>query len=116
MLRNGWQICRLSTILPRLSGVVLLNISLDPYVSPTTPLAEPPGNVADLRFEDIEPSPREDFILVLKHPRANISADRLIGWSGPGEDARLADVRFRRRAIEIAAESEVPEMLSEFNG
>ena len=111
-----------------------MNIALDPYMFRTTPLVDLPGLVADLGYSYIELSPREDFIPFYKHPRANTSDIRafkaalkaadvevatilpLFRWAGPGEDARLAAVRYWRRSIEIAAELGVPEMLSEFNG
>ena len=111
-----------------------MNIALDPYMFRTTPLVDLPGLVADLGYSYIELSPREDFIPFYKHPRANTSDIRafkaalkaadvevatilpLFRWAGPGEDERLAAVRYWRRSIEIAAELGVPEMLSEFNG
>lgn len=111
-----------------------MKIALDPYMFRHVSLRELPGLVAELGYEHIELSPREDFIPFFKHPRAGdeeVSAFKtalrgagvrlstllpLFRWSGPGEEARAAAVRYWRRAIEIAAELEVPEMLSEFNG
>lgn len=111
-----------------------MKVALDPYMFRTTPLAQLPGLVADLGYQHIELSPREDFIPFYKHPRASAADVRsftaalraadvqvatvlpLFRWAGPGEDARAAAVRYWRRSIQIAAELEAPEMLSEFNG
>ena len=48
-----------------------MKIALDPYMLRTTPLAELPGVVAELGYEHIELSPREDFIPFFVHPRAD---------------------------------------------
>lgn len=111
-----------------------MKIALDPYMLRTTPLPELPALVAELGYQHIELSPREDFIPFYRHPRASDSDVRafkaalraadvqvatilpLFRWAGPGEDARQAAVRYWRRSIQIAADLEVPEMLSEFNG
>jgi myo-inositol catabolism protein IolH len=111
-----------------------MKIALDPYMLRRVPLNELPGVVADLGYEYIELSPREDFIPFFKHPRvdtAGIQAFRraldgagvkvssllpLFRWSGPDEDERAAAVRYWTRSIEIAAELGVAQMNSEFNG
>jgi len=111
-----------------------MKIALDPYMFRTTPLTELPGLVADLGYEYIELSPREDFIPFFRHPRADSStiADfkkalsaagvqlssvlPLYRWSGPNEDERQAAVRYWKRAIEITAELGCTIMNSEFNG
>jgi myo-inositol catabolism protein IolH len=111
-----------------------MKIALDPYMFRTTPLAELPGLVADLGYEYIELSPREDFIPFFKHPRvdrAGIVAFKgalgaagvevssllpLFRWSGPDEDERQAAVRYWKRTIEIAVEMGVRVINSEFNG
>ena len=111
-----------------------MKITLDPYMLRTTPLLELPGVVADLGYEYIELSPREDFIPFFKHPRVDSATVRqfkaalaaadvkvacmlpLFRWAGPGEDARQAAVQYWRRSIQIAADLEVEVMLSEFNG
>ena len=111
-----------------------MKIALDPYMFRRTPLLELPGLVADLGYEHIELSPREDFIPFFKHPRvdsATIKAfkDALSGagvevssllplfrWSGPDEDERQAAIRYWKRSIEIAVELGVDVMNSEFNG
>jgi len=99
-----------------------------------TPLTELPGLVAELGYEYIELSPREDFIPFFKHPRADratigmfkaalnaagvqvSSLLPLFRWSGPDEEERAAAVRYWKRSIEIAVEMGVSVMNSEFNG
>ena len=111
-----------------------MKIALDPYMFRTTPLEQLPGLVADLGFEYIELSPREDFIPFFRHPRIDTAGIRLFRralddagvrlisllplfrWSGPDEDERQAAVRYWKRAIEIAVELGVEQMNSEFNG
>ena len=100
----------------------------------TTPLLDLQGLVADLGYEHIELSPREDFMPFFLHPRADratiarfktalagagvqvSSLLPLYRWSGPDEDDRQAAVRYWKRAIEIAVELGVTVMNSEFNG
>jgi len=48
-----------------------VKIALDPYMLRGVPLTELPGVVADLGYEYIELSPREDFTPFFLHPRAN---------------------------------------------
>lgn len=111
-----------------------MKIALDPYMFRRTPLLELPGLVADLGYEHIELSPREDFIPFFRHPRvdgATIKAFKgalsgagvevssllpLFRWSGPDEDERQAAVRYWKRSIQIAVELGVDVMNSEFNG
>lgn len=111
-----------------------MKIALDPYMFRTTPLTELPKLVADLGYEYIELSPREDFMPFFLHPRADhasIAAFKkalagagvqvssllpLYRWSGPDEDERQAAVAYWKRAIEIAVELGVTVMNSEFNG
>lgn len=90
--------------------------------------------VAELGYEWIELSPREDFIPFVRHPRVDDSTVRefrkaldstrvgissllpLFRWSGPDEDDRKAAVRYWKRSIQIAADLGVDSMISEFNG
>jgi myo-inositol catabolism protein IolH len=90
--------------------------------------------VAELGYEHIELSPREDFIPFFVHPRADRAAIAafkkalasagvsvatvlpLYRWSGPDEDERQAAVRYWRRAIQIAVDLGCRVMNSEFNG
>lgn len=111
-----------------------MKIALDPYMFRTVPLGELPALVADLGYQYIELSPREDFIPFFRHPRVDAAGIRtfkraldeagvqlisllpLFRWSGPDEDERQAAVRYWKRAIEIAVELGVEQMNSEFNG
>jgi myo-inositol catabolism protein IolH len=111
-----------------------MKIALDPYMFRTTPLADLPALVADLGYEYIELSPREDFIPFFQHPRvdrdgiarfkaalaaADVKVSSLLPlfrWSGPDEDERQAAVRYWKRSIEIAVELGVTVMNSELNG
>ena len=111
-----------------------MKIALDPYMFRAVPLTDLPGLVAELGYEYIELSPREDFIPFFKHPRVDTAGIRafkraldgagvqvssllpLFRWSGPDEDERQAAVRYWKRSIEIAAELGVTRMNSEFNG
>src|SRR5215212_8982084 len=100
----------------------------------TVPLAELPGLVAELGYQHIELSPREDFIPFFVHPRADratiasfkkalaaagvsvSSVLPLYRWSGPDEDERQAAVRYWKRAIQITVDLDCHVMNSEFNG
>jgi myo-inositol catabolism protein IolH len=111
-----------------------MKITLDPYMHRSTPLLELPGLVADLGYEYLELSPREDFMPFFVMPRADDDTVRafkkaldaagvsvaanlpLYRWSGPDEEERQAAVRYWRRAIEITTILECPVMNSEFNG
>jgi myo-inositol catabolism protein IolH len=111
-----------------------MKVALDPYMLRGTPLLELPAVVANLGYEWIELSPREDFIPFFLHPRADrakVTAFKkaldgagvgissvlpLYRWSGPDEDERQAAVRYWKRAIEITVELGCTVMNSEFNG
>jgi myo-inositol catabolism protein IolH len=111
-----------------------MKIALDPYMFRATPLTELPGLVADLGYEYIELSPRDDFIPFFTHPRVDRTTIKrfrealagagvevssvlpLYRWSGPDEDERQAAVRYWKRAIEITVDLGVSVMNSEFNG
>ena len=47
-----------------------MKIALDPYMHRRLSLEEPPRKVADLGYEWIELSPRDDFLAWWVHPRA----------------------------------------------
>jgi myo-inositol catabolism protein IolH len=111
-----------------------MKLTIDPYMFRHLSLGDMVHTVAEIGYEYIELSPREDFMPFFLHPRADRarvaelkSALRETGvqlssllplyrWSGPDEDARQAAVRYWKRAIEIAVELECPVMNSEFNG
>jgi len=111
-----------------------MKIALDPYMFRSTALLELPGLVADLGYEYIELSPREDFTPFFLHPRADDGTVKkfkkaldaagvrvashlpLYRWSGPDEDERQAAVRYWKRAIQITVDLDCRVMNSEFNG
>lgn len=111
-----------------------MKVALDPYMFRSTPLLELPALVADLGFEHIELSPREDFMPFFLMPRcddATVKAFKkaldgagvtvaanlpLYRWSGPDEDERLAAMRYWKRAIQISTMLDCDVMNSEFNG
>ena len=111
-----------------------MKIALDPYMHRSTPLLELPGVVADLGYEYIELSPREDFTPFFLHPRVDDSGVKafkkaldgagvkvashlpLYRWSGPDEDERQAAVRYWKRAMQITVDLDCHVMNSEFNG
>jgi myo-inositol catabolism protein IolH len=111
-----------------------MKIALDPYMFRSTPLNDLPALVADLGYEYIELSPRDDFMPFFLHPRADqakitgfrraldaagvqiASVLPLYKWSGPDEDERQAAVRYWRRAVQITVDLGCTVMNSEFNG
>ncbi|GAA1257062.1 sugar phosphate isomerase/epimerase [Pseudonocardia aurantiaca] len=111
-----------------------MKVAVDPYMLRSVPLLELPALVAELGYQHIELSPRPDFLPFFVHPRvdrATIAAFRreltgagvdiasvlpLYKWSGPGEDARKAAVRYWRRAIQVTVDLGCDVMNSEFNG
>jgi myo-inositol catabolism protein IolH len=111
-----------------------MKIALDPYMFRRVPLPELPGLVAELGYQHIELSPREDFLPFFLHPRADrasigafkkalagagvsvASVLPLYRWSGPDENERRAAVRYWKRAIQVTVELGCQVMNSEFNG
>lgn len=111
-----------------------MKVALDPYMFRALPFGEVCRIAADVGYEFIELSPRDDFIPFFVHPRADRarvaefrSALRETGvqissilplyrWSSPDEDERQAAVRYWKRAIELAVELDIRTMNSEFNG
>jgi myo-inositol catabolism protein IolH len=111
-----------------------MQLALDPYMFRSTPLLELPGLVADLGYQYLELSPRDDFMPFFRHPRADrhsVAAFKgaldtagvtvssvlpLYKWSGPDPDARRAAVRYWKRALEITVDLGCSVMNSEFNG
>jgi myo-inositol catabolism protein IolH len=91
-----------------------VKIAIDPYMFRALPIPEMVRTVAELGYEYIELSPREDFLPFFLHPRADharvaelkraldetgvqiSSVLPLYRWSGPEEDEqRQAAVRYR---------------------
>ena len=85
-----------------------MKITLDPYMFRRVPLTDLPGLVADLGYQYLELSPREDFMPFFLMPRADDTKVKafkkaldgagvkvasnlpLYRWSGPDEDERQA--------------------------
>ncbi|MGW5715276.1 sugar phosphate isomerase/epimerase family protein [Amycolatopsis sp. NPDC003865] len=111
-----------------------MKIALDPYMLRKLPMAEMVRTVADIGYEYIELSPRDDFMPFFLHPRADdgkvaelkavlresgvslSSVLPLYKWSSPDETERQAAVRYWKRMIEVTAELGCELMNSEFNG
>jgi myo-inositol catabolism protein IolH len=111
-----------------------MKLALDPYMFRDVPLLDLPGLVAELGYEWIELSPREDFTPFFTHPRvddgtvlkfkralssAGVGVSSMLPlykWSGPDEEDRQAAVRYWKRAIQVASQLGVDTMNSEFNG
>ncbi|RNL83946.1 sugar phosphate isomerase/epimerase family protein [Halostreptopolyspora alba] len=111
-----------------------MKIALDPTMFRALPVPEMVRTVADLGYDHIELSPREDFMPFFLHPRADDDRVAELGkalretgvelasilplyrWSGPDEEERQAAVRYWRRMIEVAVELGCTLMNSEFNG
>ena len=111
-----------------------MKIAIDPYMFRALPIPQMVRTVAELGYEYLELSPREDFLPFFLHPRADdarvaelktalretgvqlSSVLPLYRWSGPDEEERQAAVRYWKRAIQIAVELDCPLMNSEFNG
>lgn len=111
-----------------------MKIALDPYMFRALPIDDMVRTVAELGYEYIELSPRDDFMPFFLHPRADdgrvaelknalrthgvklSSVLPLYKWSSPDETERQTAVRYWKRMIEITADLECPLMNSEFNG
>lgn len=111
-----------------------MKIALDPYMLRKLPMTEMVRTVAEIGYEYIELSPREEFMPFFLHPRADdekvaelkkvltetgvrlSSVLPLYRWSSTDETERQAAVRYWKRMIEVTAELGCPLMNSEFNG
>ena len=111
-----------------------MKIALDPTMFRTLSLAGTIHTVAELGYQYVELSPREDFLPFFVHPRADktritelatalretgvtiASVLPLYRWSSPDETQRQAAVRYWKRAIQISVELGCQQMNSEFNG
>ena len=109
-----------------------MKIALDPYMIRHLSLAQLPGVVADLGYDQIELSPRSDFLDWWVMPRA--TKERMAGfkqalkahgvslatlqpmyrWASPFEDERQWAMRCWKKAIEVSVEMGCELMISEF--
>ncbi|WP_019180164.1 sugar phosphate isomerase/epimerase family protein [Microbacterium yannicii] len=111
-----------------------MKLALDPLPFRHLPIPEMVRTVADLGYEWIEFSQRDDFFPFYRHPRASdelvqelkkslkdtgvkiASVLPILRWSSPDEDERQAAVRSWLRSIDITVELGVDQMNSEFSG
>lgn len=111
-----------------------MRIALDPYMYRHLPLPKMVEKVAELGYDYIELSPRDDFLPFYKYPRVDKARVRefrhalrdngvrlssllpLYHWSHPDEAMRTAAVRNWKRAIQVAVEMECDLMNTEFSG
>lgn len=109
-----------------------MKIALDPYMIRHLPLDRLPHAVAELGYDQIELSPRSDFLDWWVMPRATrermaafrqamrasgvglASLQPMYRWASPFEDERQWAVRCWKKAIEVAVEMECTLMVSEF--
>ena len=109
-----------------------MKIALDPYMIRYLSLEQLPAVVATLGYDQIELSPRSDFLDWWVMPRA--TKERMKGfkaalnaagvglatlqpmyrWASPFEDERQWAMRCWKRAIEVAVEMDCQLMISEF--
>ncbi|WP_349618049.1 sugar phosphate isomerase/epimerase family protein [Azotobacter salinestris] len=111
-----------------------MRIALDPYMYRNLSIPQMVDKTAELGYEYIELSPREDFLPFYKYPRVDKARIRefkkalsdtgvklssllpLYHWAGPDEEMRKAAVHNWKRAIQIAVEMDCPLMNTEFSG
>jgi myo-inositol catabolism protein IolH len=109
-----------------------MKIALDPYMIRHEPLDRLPHAVAQLGYDQIELSPRSDFLDWWVMPRATrermaafrqamrdsgvalASLQPMYRWASPFEDERQWAMRGWRKAIEVAREMDCALMVSEF--
>lgn len=111
-----------------------MKIALDPTMYRDLPLTKMVDKVAELGYDYIELSPREDFLPFYKYPRvdrakikelkracqdAGVQITSLLPmqhWAGPEEEDRQAAVRNWKRCIEVAVDLDVDLVNTEFTG
>ncbi|WP_111768440.1 sugar phosphate isomerase/epimerase family protein [Nakamurella deserti] len=113
----------------------MVKIALDPAMyHADLSVADEVRKAADLGYEYLELSPRPDFFFWHRYPKADDAAIAevrqacretgvqisslvpVFNWSSPDEQERQAQVRNWRRLLQIAAELEVPVVMSELSG
>jgi myo-inositol catabolism protein IolH len=111
-----------------------MKIALDPFMHRRLGLTEVARLAAQLGYEYLELSPRHDFMPIFTEPRADnvvvgkfkmamraagvrlASLMAVYHWSSPDEEERLAALRYWRRAVEIAVETQCRTLNTEFSG
>ena len=109
-----------------------MKIALDPYMIRHLSLAQLPGVVAGLGYDQIELSPRSDFLDWWVMPRATkermggfkaamkasgvglASLQPMYRWASPFEDERQWAMKCWKKAIEVSVEMGCATMISEF--
>lgn len=109
-----------------------MKIALDPYMHRHLALPDLVAKTAELGYDQIELSPRADFLDWWVYPRATrdrmaafkqalrqhqvglASLQPMYRWASPFEDERQWAMRCWKKAIEVAIEMECPLMISEF--
>lgn len=109
-----------------------MKIALDPYMHRHLSLEETCRLTAELGYEHLELSPRDDFVKWWTRPRVYpdrvkyfkkalkdygltlASMQPMYRWSSPYEDERLNAVENWKRVIEVALEMECELLISEF--
>ncbi|MCM2462403.1 sugar phosphate isomerase/epimerase [Pseudomonas sp. CG7] len=109
-----------------------MKIALDPYMHRHLSLPDLCRKTAELGFEYLELSPREDFLPWWVRPRAHkeriaefkkalrvhdlqlASLLPMYRWASPHEDERRAAVNYWKEAIQVAVDMGCPTMNSEF--
>ena len=111
-----------------------VTIALDTFMLRFLPLPEIARIASEIGYPAVELSWREDFVPLLRRPRAdaqriaetraafkerNVEIATLVAlfrWASPDESERQAAIRYWKRAIEIAVELGCSHMNSEFSG
>jgi myo-inositol catabolism protein IolH len=111
-----------------------MKIAIDPTMFRMMPIGDTLRAVADIGYEYIEFSPRDDLMPFFRHPRFDddrvaelkrelrntgleiASVLPLYKWSSTDPDERQAAVRYWKRMIEVTAALGCTQMNSEFNG
>ncbi len=111
-----------------------MKIALDPYMYRHLAIPKMVEKVAELGYEYIELSPRDDFFPFYKYPRVDkariksfkdalrdtgVKLSSLLPmqhWAGPEEEDREAAVRNWKRCIEVAVDMGVDVLNTEFTG
>lgn len=111
-----------------------MRIALDPYMYRHLSIPKMVEKTAELGYQYIELSPREDFLPFYKYPRVDKARIRefkkalsdndvqlssllpLYHWAGPDEEMREAAVRNWKRAIQVAVEMDCELINTEFSG
>jgi len=113
----------------------MVTIALDPAMyHAQLSVADELRKAADLGYTHLELSPRPDWFFWHRYPKADDAAIAevkkamgetgvrlsslvpVFNWSSPDEQERQAQVRNWKRLLEIAAELEVPVIMSELSG